>query len=88
MCSKWRRALRLRRDIHFLEAQAAPIRRWWTSSRSSAIQALGLRVFAGHFEMSRGDFALIAQQMLRQVPDPPLLATPAAAEPVQLALAA
>ena len=68
---KWRRALRpsgatsvswkrrLRRSV-----------RWWTSSRSSAIPGpLGLRFALGVSGMSFKDFALIAQQMLGQVPD-------------------
>ena len=42
----------------------------------------------GHFEMSRQDFALIAQQMLGQVPDHAAGDTSPPLQPVQLALAA
>lgn len=78
-----------RRDIRFLDAQAAPIRP--LVDKLSFIRdpkRWGYVFRFGHFEMSRGDFALIAQQMLGQVPDHAATSAPPPLEPMQLALAA
>jgi hypothetical protein len=72
-----------RRDIRFVEAQAAPIRP--LVEKLSFIRdpkRWGYVFRFGHFEMSREDFELIADRMLGDLPDV------ASRAPIQLALAA
>lgn len=72
-----------RRDIHFLDSQATPIRP--LVEKLSFIRdpkRWGYVFRFGHFEMSREDFELIASQMLGELPDAVSRA------PMQLALAA
>jgi len=72
-----------RRDIRFVDARATPIRP--LVEKLSFIRdpkRWGYVFRFGHFEMSREDFELIANQMLGEVPET------ASPEPMQLALAA